>query len=100
MLRALARRGIEWVTVDDEEYVTLGCNILAVRPGVVVMGERNVRTADKLRGARASRCTPSTPSSRDKGEGGPTCMTRPVLRSLDHPAPRDPGTWSASEVCQ
>jgi len=79
MLRALSRRGIEWVVVDDEEYVTLGCNILAVRPGVVVMGGRNVRTADKLREHGVEVHTFNSEQS-DKGEGGPTCMTRPVLR--------------------
>ena len=79
MLRALSRRGIEWVSVDDEEYVTLGCNILAVRPGVVVMGQRNVRTADKLRERGVEVHTFDSEQS-DKGEGGPTCMTRPVLR--------------------
>jgi dimethylargininase len=79
MLRSLARRGIEWVPVDDEEYVTLGCNILAVRPGVVVMGGRNVRTADKLRERGVDVHTFDSEQS-DKGEGGPTCMTRPVLR--------------------
>ena len=79
MLRSLSRRGIEWVSVDDEEYVTLGCNILAVRPGVVVMGGRNVRTADKLREKGVEVHTFDSEQS-DKGEGGPTCMTRPVLR--------------------
>jgi dimethylargininase len=80
LLRSLARRGIEWVPVDDDEYVTLGCNILAVRPGVVVMGERNVRTADALRRRGVEVHTFDSEQS-DRGEGGPTCMTRPVLRT-------------------
>ena len=79
MLRALSKRGIEWVVVDDEEYVTLGCNILAVRPGVVVMGERNKRTAEKLRERGVEVHTFNSEQS-DKGEGGPTCMTRPIHR--------------------
>ncbi len=80
LLRSLSRRGITWVVVDDEEYVTLGCNILAVRPGVVVMGERNVRTADALRGHGVEVHTFDSTES-DKGEGGPTCMTRPIHRA-------------------
>jgi N-dimethylarginine dimethylaminohydrolase len=80
MLRSLARRGIEWVTVDDEEYLTLGCNILATEPGVVVMGERNRRTADKLRDRGVQVHTFDSRES-DKGEGGPTCMTRPIRRA-------------------
>ncbi len=79
MLQSLARRGIEWVTVDDDEYVTLGCNILATAPGVVVMGARNVRTADKLREKGVEVHTFDSRES-DKGEGGPTCMTRPIHR--------------------
>jgi N-dimethylarginine dimethylaminohydrolase len=79
LLRSLARRGIEWVPVDDEEYRTLGCNILAVRPGVVVMGERNVRTAERLRERGVEVHTFDSRES-DKGEGGPTCLTRPILR--------------------
>ena len=79
LLQALATRGIEWINVDDEEYVTLGCNILAVRPGVVVMGARNHRTADKLRERGVEVHTFDSEQS-DKGEGGPTCMTRPIAR--------------------
>ena len=79
LLQALSRHGIDWVTVDDEEYVSLGCNVLAVRPGVVVMGARNHRTADKLRERGVEVHTFDSEQS-DKGEGGPTCMTRPVLR--------------------
>ena len=79
LLQALAKRGISWVSVDDEEYLTLGCNVLAVRPGVVVMGARNHRTADKLREHGVEVHTFDSEQS-DKGEGGPTCMTRPVLR--------------------
>ena len=91
MLRALSRRGIEWVAVDDEEYVTLGCNILAVRPGVVVMGQRNVRTADALREKGIEVHTFDSEQS-DKGEGGPTCMTRPASAS-DPPVLR---SWYAA----
>ena len=79
MLRSLSRRGIEWVNVDDEEYITLGTNILAVAPGVVVMGERNKRTADALRDKGVEVHTFASSES-DKGEGGPTCMTRPISR--------------------
>jgi len=79
LLRALARRGITWVAVEDDEYATLGCNVLAISPGVVVIGERNRRVADALRDRGVEVHT--YPSSEiDKGEGGPTCLTRPILR--------------------
>lgn len=79
LLQALNRRGIEWVPIDDEEYLTLGCNILAVRPGVVVIGERNVRTANALRDRGVEVHTFDSEQT-DRGEGGPTCLTRPVWR--------------------
>jgi N-dimethylarginine dimethylaminohydrolase len=79
MLRSLTRRGIEWINVDDEEYLTLGTNILATAPGVVLMGERNKRTADALRDKGVEVHTFASSES-DKGEGGPTCMTRPISR--------------------
>ncbi|CAB4851794.1 unannotated protein [freshwater metagenome] len=79
LLRALARRGITWVAVEDDEYATLGCNVLAISPGVVVIGERNRRVANALRDRGVEVHT--YPSSEiDKGEGGPTCLTRPILR--------------------
>ncbi len=79
MLQALSRRGISWINVDDDEYLTLGCNVLAVAPGVVVIGDRNVRTADALR-ERGVDVHTFVSAESDKGEGGPTCMTRPILR--------------------
>ena len=54
----LADLGIRLVEVPEEEYPTLGCNVLAVRPGVVVTAEGNDVTR---RGSRqpASRSTRS-----------------------------------------
>ena len=67
------------VVVDDEEYVTLGCNILAVAPSVVVMAEGNDATAKALRDHGVDVHTYAA-SEINKGEGGPTCLTRPILR--------------------
>ena len=44
--------GIRLVDVPDEEFATLGCNVLAVRPGVVILAEGN--PADRC-GARGGR---------------------------------------------
>ena len=49
LLQALAARGIEYVAVPEEDYLSLGCNVLAVRPGVVVMAKGNDATAALLR---------------------------------------------------
>jgi dimethylargininase len=68
------------VEVPDEEFPMLGCNVLAVRPGVVIVAEGNPRTAAALtaRGVEVHRY-PATEIGIN-GSGGPTCMTRPILR--------------------
>lgn len=79
LLQALAERGIETVAVPEEDYMSLGCNILAVAPGVVIMAEGNDATAAALRNHGVEVHTYAA-SEINKGEGGPTCLTRPLLR--------------------
>ena len=59
----------------------MGCNILAVRPGVVVMvdGAPEVRRRSRQRGVEVH--TYDGRTSRSKGDGGPTCLTAPLLRA-------------------
>ena len=80
LLQALAARGIEMVSVPEEDYMSLGCNILAVAPGVVVMAEGNDATAKALRDHGVEVHTYAA-SEINKGEGGPTCLTRPIKRA-------------------
>jgi N-dimethylarginine dimethylaminohydrolase len=79
LLQALASRGIDYVAVPEEDYLSLGCNVLAVRPGVVVMAKGNDATAALLRN-RGVEVHFYEASEINKGEGGPTCLTRPVKR--------------------
>jgi N-dimethylarginine dimethylaminohydrolase len=72
--------GIRLVTVPDEEFGTLGCNVLAVRPGVVILAESNPRTAGALATAGCEVHTYPATEIGLNGSGGPTCMTRPILR--------------------
>ncbi len=80
LLEHLADRGVRRIVVDPGEYPTLACNILAVRPGVLVMAEGNPRTRRAL---EASGCEVHSydASELSKGDGGPTCLTRPILRA-------------------
>ena len=80
LLDALRVRGIDWVVVPDAEYASLGCNVLAVRPGVVVIAEGNDETAMLLR-QRGVHVHIYSASQINKGEGGPTCLTRPLWRA-------------------
>ena len=68
------------VPVPEVEFPTLGCNILAVRPGVLVAAEGNPATRRAL---EAQGCEVHTFPATEigvNGGGGPTCLTRPVLR--------------------
>lgn len=79
LLQALAARGIETIPVPEEDYASLGCNVLAVAPGVVVMAAGNDATAKSLRD-HGVEVHVYAASEINKGEGGPTCLTRPIHR--------------------
>jgi N-dimethylarginine dimethylaminohydrolase len=71
---------IRMVEVPDAEFPTLGCNVLAVRPGVVIVAEGNPVTAAALMAAGCEVHTYAASQIGVNGSGGPTCMTRPILR--------------------
>lgn len=77
----LAELGIRTIPVPDEEYPTLGCNVLAVRPGVLVMADGNPLTRRALEAAGCEVHTYPASEVGINGSGGPTCMTRPILRA-------------------
>jgi N-dimethylarginine dimethylaminohydrolase len=72
--------GLELVDVPEEEYGTLGCNILAVSPRRVIMVSGNPITRSRLESAG---CQVSEFDGTEiclPGAGGPTCLTRSLLR--------------------
>lgn len=79
LLQELEARGIKTVKVPDEEYMSLACNVLAIKPGVVVMPDGNPITAKRLKDAGVEVHTYAA-SVINRGEGGPTCLTRPLWR--------------------
>ncbi len=79
LLEALAERGIRAIEVDDDDFENQGCNVLAIRPGVIVMTDATPRTLAKAEAAGIEVHTYAA-SEINKGDGGPTCLTRPVLR--------------------
>ena len=77
---ALISRGIELVEIPDSEFATLGCNVLAVAPREVLMVAGNPETHALLERAGV---TVHEFAGREiclKGGGGPTCLTRPLMR--------------------
>ena len=80
LLEALRSRGVELLALPDEDYATLGCNVLTVRPGVAVIASGNDATVQLLR-SHGVEVHVYEASEISKGEGGPTCLTRPLLRA-------------------
>lgn len=72
--------GIRLPEVPDEELRTLGCNVLAVRPGVVIVADGNPRTRAALEAACCEVQAYAASEIGINGSGGPTCLTRPILR--------------------
>jgi N-dimethylarginine dimethylaminohydrolase len=80
LLQDLRERGTDWIAIDHDSYLAMGCNVLAIRPGVVVMVDAApaVRRALERRGVEVHVYDGSELSL--KGDGGPTCLTQPLLR--------------------
>jgi N-dimethylarginine dimethylaminohydrolase len=79
--QALSARGFHFVEVPPEEFETMGPNVLALAPGRCLMLEGNPITRGRL---EAAGCEVRTYRGREislKAEGGPTCLTRPILRA-------------------
>jgi N-dimethylarginine dimethylaminohydrolase len=81
LVQLLEDREIRIVEVPDDEFETMGPNVLALAPRIALALEGNDETRKRLgkvgvdvsvyRGDEISR----------KGDGGPTCLTRPLLRT-------------------
>jgi len=77
----LGELGIRTIPVPDEEYPTLGCNVLAVRPGVLIVAAGNSLTHRALEAAGCEVHSYPATEIGINGSGGPTCMARPILRA-------------------
>ncbi|MFK5889575.1 MAG: arginine deiminase family protein [Flavobacteriaceae bacterium] len=76
----LLKRGFELIEVPEEEFDSMGCNILAIAPRHCVVVDENPKTKRLL--IEAS-CKVKVYKGNDisvKGGGGSTCLTRPLLR--------------------
>ena len=77
----LLERGIGLVEVADEEFETMGTNVLALAPRrcLVIAGNPLTRRALEAAGCEVLEYEGTEISA--KGSGGPTCLTRPLVRS-------------------
>jgi len=80
LMQLLAGRGLRTVEVPDEEFASMGCNVLALAPRVALALEGNPETRRRLERAGVEVLVYSGQELSLKGDGGPTCLTRPLLR--------------------
>ena len=80
LVQLLHARGIELVEVPEEEYDGMGCNVLALAPRVALTLDGNPETRRRMERAGADVRVYSGEEISRKGDGGPTCLTRPILR--------------------
>ena len=76
----LKNLNIEIISISDDEYENMGCNVLALAPREVLILDGCESVREKL---IAKDCIVHTYTGNEisrKGEGGPTCLTRPLLR--------------------
>jgi N-dimethylarginine dimethylaminohydrolase len=78
----LLRRGVELVEVPEQEFDSLGCNVLAIAPSVCVIASGNPLTQSRLEKAGVDVITYKGEEISLKGNGGPTCLTRPLIREV------------------
>jgi N-dimethylarginine dimethylaminohydrolase len=76
----LLARGTRFVEVPDEEFESMGANVLALAPRRVLLLDGNPVTRARLEAARAEVLTYDGSEISLKGGGGPTCLTRPLTR--------------------
>lgn len=80
LVQFLKQRGIGFVEVPDAEFPTMGCNVLALGPRHAMMVAGNSETERRMRDAGVTVEVIAGDEICRKGEGGPTCMTRPLVR--------------------
>jgi N-dimethylarginine dimethylaminohydrolase len=80
LLELLAERGIGTVDVPDEEFETMGPNVLALGPRLALALEGNDETRRRMETAGVEVLVYTGDEISRKGDGGPTCLTRPLLR--------------------
>ena len=76
----LLKRGYQLVEVSDEEFETMGCNVLALAPRQCLLVDGNPKTKAALEKAGCTITLYKGEEISIKGGGGPTCLTRPIYR--------------------
>ena len=76
----LKARGLHLIEIDDSERDSLACNVLSLGARRLIAIDANQRTNHRLRDAGFDVHTFPGSEICINGSGGPTCLTRPLLR--------------------
>ena len=80
LLRLLADRNVAVVEVPDEEFESQASNVLALGPRRALALNGNPETRRRMERAGVEVTVYHGDEISKKGDGGPTCLTRPLLR--------------------
>jgi N-dimethylarginine dimethylaminohydrolase len=81
LLQLLAEREVEIVEVPESEFGSMGPNVLALAPRLALAVDGNPETKRRMQRAGVEVVVYEGSEISHKGEGGPTCLTRPLLRA-------------------
>ena len=81
LVELLEDRGISFVHVPEQEFDSMGCNVLALGPRHAMSVAGNPETVKRMQAAGVKVEVINGYDICRKGEGGPTCMTRPLVRA-------------------
>ena len=100
LLELLAERGSRSSRCPDEEFATMAPNVLALGPRRALALDGNGETRRRMERAGVDVVTYRGDEISRKGDGGPTCLTRPILRRvtvLVHDSSSSSVSWRKSE---
>ena len=81
-VRELQARGWEFIEIPEEEFLTHGCNVLALAPRKVLVCDGSPVTRGRLEVAGCEVLVYKGDELSHNRAGGPTCLTRPILRDM------------------
>jgi len=79
----LIKRGFGLIDVPDEEFESMGCNVLAIAPRKCLAMKGNRITKQRMLDAGCEVIEYEGNEISYKGGGGPTCLTRPLWRKIE-----------------
>jgi N-dimethylarginine dimethylaminohydrolase len=82
-VRELQVRGWAFIEIPEEEFLSHGCNVLALAPRKVLVCNGSPITQSRLEAAGCEVLVYQGDELSHNRAGGPTCLTRPILRDMD-----------------